>query len=253
MLIYKIFRAAEWAQLQADGQTAGAPIDVQDGFVHFSTAAQAAETAARHFKDEDNLFLLAVNALALGDKLIWEPSRGGQLFPHLYRALRREDIEWIAELPLVGAQHRFPVGVLGYIDPARAQFDAFKALDRSTPIEMLNLVRFRPAAVYPQDHPLAQSGLSGAEAYGRYGAQSAETLARVGGEILWRGQFAGTLIGPGDETWDALFIARYPSAHAFLDMINDPLYKSAVQHRQAAVETSRLIRCAPATAKGQFA
>ena len=91
MLIYKIFRAPEWAQLRENGQTAGAPIDVTDGYVHFSTAEQAAETAAKYFAGMDDLFLVAVETDRLGDDLKWEPSRGGALFPHLYREMRLED------------------------------------------------------------------------------------------------------------------------------------------------------------------
>ena len=129
-----------------------------------------------------------------------------------------------------------------YIDPDRAQFDAFKALDRETELNMLNLVRFRDLANYPGDHELARDGLTGAEAYALYGKHTAPILKKVGGEIIWRGTFEATLIGPGDESWDAMFIARYPNAHAFLAMISDPDYQRAVVHRQAAVETSRLIR-----------
>ena len=130
----------------------------------------------------------------------------------------------------------------GYIDPERAQFDAFKGLDRDQQIDMLNLVRLRDMANYPGDHEAARDGLTGAEAYAAYGRDSAPVLARVGGSILWRGAFDVTLIGPQDEAWDIMFIARYPSAHAFLAMISDPEYQAAVVHRQAAVETSRLIR-----------
>ena len=130
----------------------------------------------------------------------------------------------------------------GYIDPERAQFDAFKGLDRDQRIDMLNLVRLRDLANYPGDHEAARDGLTGAEAYAAYGRDSAPILARVGGSILWRGAFDMTLIGPQDEAWDIMFIARYPSAHAFLAMISDPEYQAAVVHRQAAVETSRLIR-----------
>jgi uncharacterized protein (DUF952 family) len=108
MLIYKIFRAPEWADLQARGETLGAPIDIADGFVHFSTAAQATETAARHFTHEDNLTLLALDAGPLGEDLRWEPSRGGALFPHLYRPLRLADVLWHRPLPLVDGTHRFP-------------------------------------------------------------------------------------------------------------------------------------------------
>ncbi|WP_298839066.1 DUF952 domain-containing protein [uncultured Roseobacter sp.] len=116
MIIYKIFRASEWADLRANGETAGAPIDVTDGYVHFSTAEQAAETAAKHFADEDDLMLLGVETDRLGDALRWEPSRGGQLFPHLYRALRLEDVAWAQPLPLSAGRHAFPAG-LGISDP----------------------------------------------------------------------------------------------------------------------------------------
>lgn len=134
----------------------------------------------------------------------------------------------------------------GHVDPLRAQFETFKDLDRDHPIDMLNLVRFRNAADYPADHPLAGSALSGADAYARYGAETTPILARIGAQIHWRGVFQSTLIGPEDEIWDAAFIARYPTAHAFLEMVTDPVYRAAVVHRQAAVLTSRLLRCAPA-------
>jgi len=132
-----------------------------------------------------------------------------------------------------------------FIDPDRAQFEAFKALDRDHPIEMLNLVKFRARAKYPARHDLAAADLTGAQAYRSYGAEPALIIARLGASILWRGAFQTTLIGPQDESWDEVFIARYPTAHAFLEMVTDPNYQKAVVHRQAAVETSRLIRCAP--------
>lgn len=108
MLIFKIFRAEEWAQLQADGTTLGAPIDLQDGFVHFSTAPQAAETAAKHFNGLDGLWLLALEADDLGDALKWEVSRGGDKFPHLYREMRLDEVLWAKPLPLVDGTHQFP-------------------------------------------------------------------------------------------------------------------------------------------------
>jgi len=132
-----------------------------------------------------------------------------------------------------------------HIDPTRAQFDAFKALNRDHPVDMLNLVRFRDLANYPGDHDLARDGLTGAEAYALYGKHNAAILQQVGGKILWRARFETTLIGPAGEAWDAMFIARYPTAHAFLAMVSDPNYQRAVVHRQAAVATSRLIRTAP--------
>ncbi len=140
-----------------------------------------------------------------------------------------------------------------HIDPTRAQFDAFKDLPRDQPIEMLNLVAFRDLANYPGDHDLARDGLTGSEAYALYGKHSGPVLANVGGTILWRGGFETLLIGPTEETWDAVFVARYPTAHAFLAMISDPEYQRAVVHRQAAVKTSRLIRCAPTSQGGTFA
>ncbi|MBE0414242.1 DUF952 domain-containing protein [Yoonia sp.] len=107
MLIYKIFRAPEWAELQAKGATAGAPIDVTDGYVHFSTAETVAETAAKYFAGQDGLVLLALEADRL-DALKWEPARGGLLFPHLYRPLRMDDVLWHKTLPLVDGAHQFP-------------------------------------------------------------------------------------------------------------------------------------------------
>lgn len=108
MLIYKIFRADEWAELERTGTSAGAPVDLADGFVHFSTAAQAPETAAKHFAGEDGLMLLAVDAESCGPALRWEVSRGGAKFPHLYRALCTQDVLWAKPLPLEGGQHHFP-------------------------------------------------------------------------------------------------------------------------------------------------
>ncbi|MEJ1992947.1 MAG: DUF952 domain-containing protein [Maritimibacter sp.] len=108
MLIYKILRAAEWAEFERDGHTPGAAIDLSDGFIHFSTAEQAAETAAKHFAGEDDLTLVAVPVDRLGTYLRWEPSRGGALFPHLYRELDATDVLWSKTLPLGPEGHDFP-------------------------------------------------------------------------------------------------------------------------------------------------
>jgi len=128
-----------------------------------------------------------------------------------------------------------------YIDPDRRQFLAFKELPRDTPINMLNLVKFKVQASY-EDGTVA----TGAEAYGTYGKESSPIFKRVGGTIVWRGKPECMLIGPADETeaWDIAFIARYPNSAAMLEMLTDPEYQLAVKHRQAAVETSRLLRCA---------
>jgi uncharacterized protein (DUF952 family) len=108
MLIYKIFRSTEWAALEREGHTSGAPVDLADGFIHFSTAKQAPETARKHFAGMEDLILAAVEADDLGDALRWERSRGGAYFPHLYRALAREEVIWTAPLPLVEGRHHFP-------------------------------------------------------------------------------------------------------------------------------------------------
>ena len=139
-----------------------------------------------------------------------------------------------------------------HIDPTPEQFQAFKDLPRNHPIEMLNLVRLRDLAAYPKDHPLHGQRVTGAEAYQTYGTQSAPILERLGGRILWRGQFETTLIGPQDAIWHVSFIARYPDAAAFLQMVTDPDYQKAVVHRQAAVHTSRLIRHGSAAAGTRF-
>ncbi len=111
MLIYKIFRADEWADLQKNGSTTGAPIDVQDGYIHFSTAAQAGETAAKHFKDVSGLMLITCSASDMSNALKWEVSRGGAKFPHLYRELLLSDVLSHDPLPLVDGVHQFPDGM----------------------------------------------------------------------------------------------------------------------------------------------
>ena len=107
-MIYKILRPSELAAFAAAGETTGSPDDLRDGFIHFSTAAQAPETAGKYFSGEDGLWLLACDEAALGPALRWEPSRGGALFPHLYRPLLRLDVASIRPLPLRGSAHRFP-------------------------------------------------------------------------------------------------------------------------------------------------
>ncbi len=124
-----------------------------------------------------------------------------------------------------------------YIDPERGQFEAFKALPRDEPIMMLNLLRFREKAAYADGR-----SATGTEAYEAYGRESAPVFHRVGGEIVWRGKPQVMLIGPEEKRWDLIFIARYPTAGAFLEMVTDPQYREAVRHRQAAVADSRLIR-----------
>ena len=137
--------------------------------------------------------------------------------------------------------------MIGHIDPIKEAFAAFRANDRAGPIHMLNLVRFRDNAAYPDGR-----NATGAEAYAAYGRESYLVFSRLGGRIVWRGSFELMLIGPTDEKWDECFIAEYPSVVAFVEMIRDPAYREAVKHRQAAVLDSRLIRLAPAETGAGF-
>ncbi|HEY0223277.1 MAG TPA: DUF952 domain-containing protein [Pseudolabrys sp.] len=107
--IYKICPAALWRAAERDGVFRGSELDLRDGFIHFSTAAQAVDTAAKHFAGQSDLMLLRVDAGQLGDKLKWEVSRGGGLFPHLYGALDVAAVMRADLLPL-GADgvHKFP-------------------------------------------------------------------------------------------------------------------------------------------------
>ena len=98
--IYKICTASEWREAEREGRYRGSAVDVKDGFIHFSTAEQAAETAAKWFARQRDLVLVAVDADALGDKLKWEPSRGGALFPHLYGELSLKAVQRVDPLPL---------------------------------------------------------------------------------------------------------------------------------------------------------
>lgn len=139
-----------------------------------------------------------------------------------------------------------------HLNPTRTQYDAFKALPRDEPCQMLNLVALEDAADYPAGHPAAAERLSGTQAYARYGQLSRPVFERVGGRILWSGTPRAMLIGPADEAWDIAFIAAYPSAHAFLAMVADPDYQQAVIHRTAAVRSSRLIRMLPRAAGQGF-
>lgn len=113
-LIYKICPQALWREAETSGRFAGSPVDLADGFIHFSTAAQVEETAARHFAGERDLVLVRVEAEGLGDALRYEPSRGGELFPHLYGPLAVGVVQSVAPLPLGSdGRHVFP-------DPAEA-------------------------------------------------------------------------------------------------------------------------------------
>ena len=107
--IYKILPPDLWDAFRLAGRFTGSPVDIRDGFIHFSTADQVRETAAKHFADQTDLVLVAVAVRALGSGLRWEASRGGALFPHLYTDLRMDAVRWTGPIS-VGADghHVFP-------------------------------------------------------------------------------------------------------------------------------------------------
>ncbi len=109
MTIYKICEASQWMQAERDGEFRGSAVDLADGYIHFSTAAQVASTAAKHFAGMSGLVLVAVEAEELGVALKWEPSRGGELFPHLYGVLPMAAVRWVKPLRLDNhGTHVFP-------------------------------------------------------------------------------------------------------------------------------------------------
>ncbi|TPN51261.1 MULTISPECIES: DUF952 domain-containing protein [Mesorhizobium] len=107
--IYKITPQAAWREAETNGRFTGAAIDVADGFIHFSTASQVRETAAKHFSGQTDLLLVAIDDASLGDALKYEVSRGGALFPHLYGVLDLKAVKWVEPLPLgADGTHQFP-------------------------------------------------------------------------------------------------------------------------------------------------
>jgi uncharacterized protein (DUF952 family) len=100
MTIYKIAPRRLWEAAMASGSFTGSPLDIADGFIHFSSQAQLRETARRHFRGVPDLLLIAVSSEGFGDDLKWEPSRGGDLFPHLYEPLPVSAALWVKPLPL---------------------------------------------------------------------------------------------------------------------------------------------------------
>ncbi len=111
MLIYKIMTTAQWAEFEQSGVFKGAAIDLTDGYIHFSTATQARETASKHFAGQSDLHLVWAEADDLGEALKWEVSRGGAEFPHLYRDWQLSEVAGQAALPLLDGAHTFPDGI----------------------------------------------------------------------------------------------------------------------------------------------
>ncbi len=107
--LYKICSASLWREAEREGRFRGSEVDMRDGFIHFSAVTQVVETAAKHFAGARDLLLVSVNADRLGERLKWEPSRGGALFPHLYGDLDLSAVLKVEPLPLDPlGRHRFP-------------------------------------------------------------------------------------------------------------------------------------------------
>ncbi len=128
----------------------------------------------------------------------------------------------------------------GHVDLVKEHFFAFRESPHEGPVHLLNLIRLRKRADYPDGRDA-----SGAEAYRTYGQVSEPVLARLGVKIIWEGRFQSMLIGPESERWDLCFIAEYPDVSAFTEIIRDHLYREAAAHRKAAVEDSRLVALGP--------
>lgn len=126
-----------------------------------------------------------------------------------------------------------------HIHPEAAALAALAELPEDQPVVMLNMLRFRVLASYPEDS--GQAPCSGREAYARYGAEVLKHVLAVGGKPIWRGAAQLTLIGPQAEPWDEILLVQYPSRAAFLRMISDRDYLASSVHRSAALEDSRLI------------
>lgn len=138
----------------------------------------------------------------------------------------------------------------GHVDLIREQFLALRDSQHQGAVHLLNLIRLRERADYPDGRDA-----SGVEAYQTYGLVSEPVLARLGVKIVWEGQLETMLIGPQAESWDLFFVAEYPNVQAFVEIIRDPIYREAAAHRKAAALDSRLIALKPrpgATRFGQF-
>jgi uncharacterized protein (DUF1330 family) len=128
-----------------------------------------------------------------------------------------------------------------YVDPSREGWQACKDLPRDRPIHMLNLIKFRDLAEYPEGHPNDGKCLTGAEAYAIYRKGFQQLVGASGAAMVWEAPMECVVTGPQGE-WDEAFVMGYPSAAAFLEMVTDPEYRQHVAHRTAAVADSRLIR-----------
>ena len=124
------------------------------------------------------------------------------------------------------------------IEPRPQQMQAvFANVPKGVPVVMLNMLRFRETAAYPDERP----AVSGRQAYAQYSEVAFKIVEKLGGSLVWFGEAKGSAIGPPDEDWDHIFLVRYPSIEAFMEMIRSAAYQDILVHRSAALEDSRLI------------
>ena len=134
-----------------------------------------------------------------------------------------------------------------YIMPSEANLAAFNSLPDDEPIHMLNFLKYRDQAEYPDGHEHGEKGWTGARAYEEYIKRLGSIFERIGARIVWQSTFQATTIGSPDEVWDDMLIAEYPSAKVFLEMINDPEYQAVTINRAAGLLDSRIFRTKPGT------
>jgi hypothetical protein len=130
-----------------------------------------------------------------------------------------------------------------YVNPSRENFDLYKSLPRDVPVHLLNMIRYRDYAAYPEGHEYAAKGWTGEQAFAEYLRRLLPMLARMGAGMAWEGRFEGVITGPAEFEWDRVFVMGFPTAGTFLALVTDPEYKAnVVVHRTAAVLDSRLVR-----------
>lgn len=130
-----------------------------------------------------------------------------------------------------------------YIDPDAENFARFKALPRDQPIHLLNLIRYRERATYPEGSEFSGRGWTGAQAFAEYFRLLLPRIKALGGGLIWEGRLECVMTGPAEFEWDKVFIMGLPGANAFFALVTDPGYKAEVViHRTAGVQDSRLVR-----------
>lgn len=135
---------------------------------------------------------------------------------------------------------------MNHVDPGRENWALFKSLPRDRPMHLLNMIRYRDEAAYPEGHPLAAAGWSGEQAFAEYFRLAVPMIEELGGGLAWNAGFECMITGPERFEWDRVFVMAFPDAAAFMALVTDAHYRAeVVGHRTAGVLDSRLVRYAP--------